>query len=188
MAGGGCWLTAMQNCWMLASWLCIAAMVFAWLFIDSCVAAYVGPKCASDLLYDAIDDRRVVVHGGHAIPMLHGWDRRLVDECDRVGPILFEGVDRFGDPRSFVLAGDPPFVFLGVHPASLDDAQADVDDVAIVHRVAGRARVGSTDEEASCEGLEAVGGMPVCGHSLSILFAIFCCCFTIFHDEPIEHV
>ena len=120
--------------------------------------------------------------------MLRGWDRRLVDECDRVGPILFEGVDRFGDRRSFVLAGDPPFVFLGVHPASLDDAQADVDDVMIVHRVAGRAHVGSANEEVSCEGFETVGGMPVGGHLLSILFTIFCCCFTIFHDEPIEHM
>ena len=120
--------------------------------------------------------------------MLRGWDRRLVDECDRVGPILFEGVDRLDDQRGFALARDPSFVLLGVHSTLFDDAQADVDDVAIVHRVAGRTRVGSTDEEASCEGLEAVGGMPVGGHSLSILFAIFCCCFTIFHDEPIEHV
>ena len=55
MVGGGCWLTVMQNCWMFASWPCIAAMVVAWLFIDSCVAAYVAPKFASDLLYDAID-------------------------------------------------------------------------------------------------------------------------------------
>ncbi len=120
--------------------------------------------------------------------MLRGWDRRLVDECNRVGPILFEGVDRFGDRRSFVLAGDPPFVFLRVHPASLDDAQADVDDVAIVHRVAGRARVGSADKEASCEGLETVEGMPVGSHSLSIIFAIFSHCFTIFFNEPVEHV
>jgi hypothetical protein len=133
-------------------------------------------------------DQRVVVHGGHAIPMLRGWDRRLVDECDRVDPILFEGVDHLGDWRSFILVGNPTFVFLGGHPSSLDDAQADVDDVAIVHWVAGRTRVGSTDEEASCEGLKAVGGMPVGGHSLSILFAIFCYCFAVLHDEPIKYV
>jgi hypothetical protein len=30
-------------------------MVVAWDFIDSCVAAYVAPKFASDSLYDAID-------------------------------------------------------------------------------------------------------------------------------------
>ena len=64
---------------------------------------------------------------------------------------------------------DPIFVLLGVHPTSLDDAQADVDDVAIVHWVAGRARVGSTDEEASCEGLKTIGGIPVGGHSLPVL-------------------
>ena len=55
MVGGGCWLTAMQNCWMFVSWPCIEAMVAAWLFIDSCVAAYVAPKFASDLPYDAIE-------------------------------------------------------------------------------------------------------------------------------------
>ncbi len=54
MVGGGCWLTAMQNCWMFASWPCIAAMVVAWLFIDSCVAAYAAPKFARDLPYDVI--------------------------------------------------------------------------------------------------------------------------------------
>jgi hypothetical protein len=30
--------------------------------------------------------------------------------------------------------------------------------------------------------------MPVGGHSLSILFAIFCYCFAVLHDEPIKHV
>ena len=55
MVGGGCWLTAMQNCWMFASWPCIAAMVVAWFLIDSCVAAYAAPKFASDSLYDATD-------------------------------------------------------------------------------------------------------------------------------------
>ena len=38
--------------------------------------------------------------------------------------------------RGLVLAGDPILVFFGVHSASFDDAQADVDDVVIVHRVA----------------------------------------------------
>ena len=56
MVGGGCWLTAMQNFWMfIMSWICITAMVVAWLFIDSCVAAYVAPKFASVSPYNAIE-------------------------------------------------------------------------------------------------------------------------------------
>ncbi len=55
MVGGGCWLTAMQNCWMFASWSCITAMVVVWLFIDSCMAAYVAPKFASDSPYDVME-------------------------------------------------------------------------------------------------------------------------------------
>ncbi len=55
MLDGGCWLTAMQNCWMFVNWPCIAAMVVAWAFIDSCMVAYVAPKFASDSLYDVID-------------------------------------------------------------------------------------------------------------------------------------
>ena len=55
MVGGGCWPTAMQNCWMFVNWPCIAAMLVAWDFIDSCMAAYAAPKFAKDSLYDAID-------------------------------------------------------------------------------------------------------------------------------------
>jgi len=55
MLGGGCWPTAMHNCWMFVNWPCIVAMVVAWAFIDSCVSVYAAPKFASDSLYDAID-------------------------------------------------------------------------------------------------------------------------------------
>jgi hypothetical protein len=44
------------------------------------------------------------------------------------------------------------------------------------------------NEEVSHKGLKAVGGMPVGGHSLPILFAILGCCFTILRDEPVEHL
>ncbi len=101
---------------------------------------------------------------------------------------VYEGVNRLGDRRVLVLARDPIFVFLGVHTESFDDTQNDVDDVAIVHGVACRACVGCADDEACCEGLEAVGGMPVGGHPLTILFVIFGCCFAILRDETVEHV
>ena len=112
----------------------------------------------------------------------------LVDECDHVGPIFFEGVDPFCDWRGLVLTGDPIFVFFRVHSALFDDTQANVDDVTIVHWVACRACIGRADEEAHHEGLEAVGGMPVGSHSLPILFAIFGRCFVVLRDEPVEHV
>jgi hypothetical protein len=120
--------------------------------------------------------------------MLRGWGSRLVDKCDYVGPIFFEGVDRLDDRRGFVLARDPIFLLLGVHPASFDDAQADVDDITIIHQVACCPRVGCADEEACCKGLESAGGMPVGGHLLPILFTIFGRCFAVLRDEPIEHV
>jgi hypothetical protein len=110
------------------------------------------------------------------------------DDCDRVGPIFFEEVNHFSDWRGLVLTGDPIFVFFGVHSASFDDAQANVNDVTLFHRVACHARVGCTDEEARCEGLEAIEGMPVGGHLLPILFAIFGRCFAVLCDEPVEHV
>jgi hypothetical protein len=120
--------------------------------------------------------------------MLQGWGSCLVDKCDRVGPIFFEGVDRLDDWRAFVLACNPIFVLLGVHPASFDDAQADADDVAIIYRVACCDRVGCADEEAHRKGFESVGRIPVGGHSLEIFFTIFGRCFTVLCDEPLEHV
>jgi len=120
--------------------------------------------------------------------MLQGWGSCLVDKCDRFSPIFFEGVDRLDDRRAFVLARDPIFVLLGVHPTSFDDAQANFDDVTIVHQVACRACVGCADEEARCKGFESVSRMPVGGHSLAIFFTIFGRCFAVLRDEPIEHV
>ena len=178
MLGGGCWPTAMQNCWMFDNWPCIAAMVVAWVFIDTYVVVYVALKFASDSLYNAIDASSSMA----AISMLQGWDSCLVDECNPVGLIFFEGVDRL------VLVVDPIFVFLGVHSALFDDVQADVGDAAIVHRVACRARVGCADEEACHKGLKAVRGMPVGGQLLPTLFVIFGCCFAVLRDEPVKRV
>ena len=45
----------MQNCWMFASWPCIAARLEAWLFIDSWVAAYTAPKFNIVLVYNVIN-------------------------------------------------------------------------------------------------------------------------------------
>ena len=136
MVGGGCWLTAMQNCWMFASWPCIAGSGNGGcLFLHRCLC---GGACGAEICkrFTVQCDRGVIVHDGHAISMVRGWDRCLVDECDCGGPIFFEGVDRLNDRQGFVLTCDPIFVLLGVHPTSFDDVQADVNDVVIIHRVA----------------------------------------------------
>jgi hypothetical protein len=78
--------------------------------------------------------------------MLKGRDSCLVGECNCVGPIFFEGVDCLNDQWDHVFAQDPIFLLLGIHPTGLDDAQADVDDVVIVHWVACHTCVGSANE------------------------------------------
>ena len=59
-------------------------------------------------------------------------EQLLVDECDCIGPMFFEGVDRFSDRRGLVFAGNLIFVFFRVHSTLFDVAQADVNDAAIV--------------------------------------------------------
>ncbi len=68
---------------------------------------------------------------------------------------------------------DPVFVLLGVHSTTIDDAQANDNDIKVIHWVACSTGVGSTDEEARCKGLKIFGGMPGGGHSLPIFLAIF---------------
>ena len=88
--------------------------------------------------------------------MLQGWGSCLVDECNCVGPIFFEGVNNFSDWRGLVLVGDPFFVLFGVHSASSDDVQADINDVTIFHWVACYAHKGCAYEEAHHKGLKTI--------------------------------
>ncbi len=67
--------------------------------------------------------------------MLQGQDSSLVDECNCVGPIFLEGVDDLNNWWDHVLARDPIFVLIGVHSTKLDDVQADVDGITVVHGV-----------------------------------------------------
>jgi hypothetical protein len=99
-------------------------------------------------------DQHVVVHCGHTISMLQGQDSSLVEECNCVNPIFLEGVDCIEDQWDCVLMQDPIFILLGIHSTALDDAQANVDDVMVVHQVACSAGLGSVNEEARCEELE----------------------------------
>ncbi len=62
----------------------------------------------------------IIVQGSHAVAMLRGRDRHLVDERDRAGPILLEGIDRLDDCRGFALASDSIFILLRVHSTPFD--------------------------------------------------------------------
>ncbi len=70
----------------------------------------------------------------------------------------------------------------------LDDVQANVNDVTVVHWVACSTGVGSTNEEVCCKGLKTFGGMSGGGHSLPIFLAIFGCSTPVLCDEPVKHV
>ncbi len=79
----------------------------------------------------------VVVHCRHAVVVLDGWRGHLVDEGDRLGPVVLERFDRLGGGRRFILPRDPALVLLGVHAAAFDDVQANIDDITLLHRIAG---------------------------------------------------
>ncbi len=61
----------------------------------------------------------IVIHGSHAVAMLRGRDRRLVDKRDCVGPILLEGINHLDNRRGFALASDPVFILLEYIPHRL---------------------------------------------------------------------
>jgi hypothetical protein len=96
-------------------------------------------------------------------------------------------MDCLDDLWDRIFVQDPVFVLLGVPSTTLDDTQADVNDVTVVHWVACSAGIGSTNEEARCEGLKTFGGMPGAGHSLPIFLAIFGCGMPVIRDEPVKH-
>ncbi len=84
--------------------------------------------------------------------------------------------------------GDPALILLHVQPALLDDADPDVDDVAINNWIPCGVGVRHAREEAEGEGVNTVAGMPVGGHPLVICIAIFRCRRTVVLREPLEHV
>ncbi len=129
-----------------------------------------------------------IVYGSHSVTMLSGQDRSLIDKCNCVGPIFLEGFDSHDNRWDHVLARDPVLVLLGVHFPTLDDAQANINDITVVHWEVCSTGVGSADEEARCKGLKTFGGMPGGGHSLPIFLVIFGCGTPILCDEPVKHV
>jgi hypothetical protein len=133
-------------------------------------------------------NRCIIVHDSHTVSMLQDQDSCLVDKCNHISPIFFEGVDHLDGRWDHVFAQDPTFVLLGIHSIALDDAQANVDDVAVVHRVVCSTCIRSAYEEAHCKGLETFGGMPGGSYSLPICLAMFGCCSPVLCVEPVKHV
>jgi hypothetical protein len=133
-------------------------------------------------------DRVVVVHGGHPVAMHACGDWGLVHKGDLGGPKCFEHVDHLNNAGVDGLASNPGLVLLAVHPTLLDDAEANVDDVNIVHPEAHAAGVLSSGEEAKDEGIESVGGVPIGGHALPVRLVILGRCLTVLVDKPEEEV
>jgi hypothetical protein len=96
----------------------------------------------------------------------------LVHEGDLGSPKCFECVDCLDDAGADGLASYPGLVPLAVHPALLDDAEANVKDVDIVHLEARAFGVCSSGEEAEDEGIKPIGGVLIGGHALPVCAAI----------------
>jgi hypothetical protein len=100
----------------------------------------------------------------------------------------FECVDCLDDVGADGLASDPGFVPLSVHPALLDDAEANANNVNIVHPEARAPGMRSSGEEAEDEGIKPVGGVPIGSHALPVCLAILGRRLTILIDKPEEEV
>ena len=69
-----------------------------------------------------------------------------------------------------------------------DDAQANVNNVNVVHFEACAAGVRSSGEEAEDEGIKPVSRVPIGGHALPVCLAILGRRLTVLVDEPEEEV
>jgi hypothetical protein len=115
-------------------------------------------------------------------------DGSLVHEGDVGGPIRLERVDHLDDAGPDGLVSNPGLVLFALHPALLDDAEANVNDVDVVYPEARAAGVRSSSEEAEDESIKLVGRLPIGGHALSICLAIFGHRLTVLVDKPEEEV
>jgi len=70
----------------------------------------------------------------------------------------------------------------------LDDAEANVNDVNVIHFESCAAGVRSSGEEVEDEGIKPVSGVPISGHALLVCLVIFGHCLTVLVDKPEEEV
>ncbi len=112
----------------------------------------------------------------------------MIDHGNLGGPEFLERIHVFVDAWADGLTGDPLLVIFSVHAAAFDDAQADVNDVDVIHWIAGAAGKGRAGEKAEDEVVESVGRMPIRSHALATGFAVLRRCLSVVVDEPQEHV
>ncbi len=63
-----------------------------------------------------------------------------------------------------------------------------MDDINVVHRIAGTAGKGRTGEKVEDKVVESIGRIPIRSHALVICFAVLRCCLSVMVDKPQEHV
>jgi hypothetical protein len=116
-------------------------------------------------------------------------DGSLVHESDFNRPERLEHVKSFDNLGLDRFPCNPRLVFLSIHATPFDEMQADVNDIDVVHLVAGAAGVGSTGEEAKDDGIKAISRVPIGSHALlAVRLAIFSGCLAILFDKPEEKV
>ncbi len=72
--------------------------------------------------------------------------------------------------------------------AAFDHAQADVNNVMVLHCETGASHKHGTGEEVQYEDIESVGRMPVSSHALAICLAVFGDCLAIMVEKPCENL
>ncbi len=112
----------------------------------------------------------------------------LVHQRDFIHLEHLERVKSFDNLELDCFPCNPRLVFLSVHAAPFDEMQANVDDVDVVHLVAGTAGIGGAGEEAKDEGIKAISGVLIGSHALPVCLTILGGCLAILFDEPEEKV
>jgi hypothetical protein len=115
-------------------------------------------------------------------------DGGLVHEGDLGGPKCLECVNRLNNVGADCFTSDPGLVLFAVLPTLLDDAEANVNDVDVVHPLARAAGVRSTGEEAEDEGIKPISTAPIGSHALPVRLAILGRHLTVLVDKPEEEV
>jgi hypothetical protein len=106
----------------------------------------------------------------------------LIHEGDLGGPKRFECVNHLDDAGADGLESNPGLLLLAVHPALLDDAEDNVDDVNIIHFVDRAPGVRRSGEEAEDKGIKTVGRVPIGSHALWVCLAILGHRLTVLFD------
>ena len=72
--------------------------------------------------------------------------------------------------------------------STMEDADADIDDVSIGDRILGKVGERGTAKEMCNKELKTLGGMPLKRHQRPIGGAVLCGCAAVLGDEPCKHL